>query len=351
MNLVSMTPVAIFTLLNVAMALGLYVTALSGQLSMATAAIAGVGGYVAAVLTVNFGWPFVPAILTGAVAGALVGALLALVTLKMRDFILKLTTLAFGEALSVLAFNWDYIGGANSFTGIGLKTDIWTALSAALIALYVAWRFDGSRLGFACRAVRDDPLAASSMGVSIALVRTVSFALGAALVGMAGAIQAHYVLVISPQDLGFFVSLNFIIFLLFGGLQTLWGPVLGAVVLTVLPEVLRFTNEYRLILYGLIIVVVVLRRPDGLLTRVPTGRGIGLFGHVLVPARTVTETTASQRARVLPVSLRRGGDDVRFASARTPTGLSLMPHLGKAWTLRRRSRVGVEPRAPSKPGE
>jgi branched-chain amino acid transport system permease protein len=306
MNLASMTPVAIFTLLNVAMALGLYVTALSGQLSMATAAIAGVGGYLAAVLTVNFGWAFVPAILSGAIGGALVGAFLALVTLKMRDFILKLTTLAFGEALSVLAFNWDYIGGANSFTGIGLKTNIWTALAAAAVALYVAWRFDGSRLGFACRAVRDDPLAASAMGVSIARTRTVSFALGAALVGMAGAIQAHYVLVISPHDLGFFVSLNFIIFLLFGGLQTLWGPVFGAVLLTVLPEVLRFTNEYRLILYGLIIVVVVLRRPDGLLVRVPTGCGLRLLGYTLVPARTVAETAASQRARVLPASLRRG---------------------------------------------
>ena len=143
MNLASMMPVAILTLLNVAMAPGLYVTALSGPLSMSTAAIAGVGGYLAAVLTVNFGWACLPAIAMGAAAGALVGAFLALITLKMRDFILKLTTLAFGEALSVLAFNWDYIGGANSFTGIGFKTDIWTALAATLIALYVAWRFAG----------------------------------------------------------------------------------------------------------------------------------------------------------------------------------------------------------------
>jgi branched-chain amino acid transport system permease protein len=315
MNLASMAPVAIFTLLNVAMALGLYVTALSGQLSMATAAIAGVGGYAAAILTVKFGWAFLPAIVVAAIAGALVGALLALVTLKMRDFILKLTTLAFGEALSVLAFNWDYIGGANSFTGIGLKTDIWTALAAALVALYVAWRFDGSRLGFASRAVRDDPLAASAMGVSIGLVRTTSFALGAALVGMAGAIQAHYVLVISPHDLGFFVSLNFIIFLLFGGLQTLWGPVLGAVLLTVLPEMLRFTNEYRMILYGLIIVVVVLRRPDGLLTRRPTGRGIRLAGYTLVPAGTVAETAADQRSRPLPFSLRRRAEEAEVRVA------------------------------------
>src|SRR5215468_7916976 len=291
MNLASFTPVAIFTLLNVAMALGLYITALSGQLSMATAAIAGVGGYLAAVLTVKFGWALLPATCLAAIAGAGVGAFLALVTLKMRDFILKLTTLAFGEALSVLAFNWDYIGGANSFTGIGLKTGVLTAAAAAFVSFYVAWRFDGSRLGFACRAVRDDPIAASAMGVSIALTRSVSFALGGALVAQAGAIQAHYVLVVSPHDLGFFVSLNFIIFLLFGGLQTLWGAVFGAVLLTALPEMLRFTNEYRLILYGLIIVVVVLRRPDGLLTRVPTGRAISLFGHVLVPARTVAEPT------------------------------------------------------------
>src|SRR6185295_5809226 len=187
--------------------------------------------------------------------------------------------------LAVLAFNWDYIGGANSFTGIGLKTTIWTAMAATAIALYVAWRFDGSRLGLASRAVRDDPVAASAMGVSIALMRSITFALGSALIGMGGAIQAHYMLVISPHDLGFFVSLNFVIFLLFGGLQTLWGPVLGAVLLTALPEMLRFTNEYRLILYGLIIVLVVLLRPEGLLTRIPTGRAVRLFGITLVRAR------------------------------------------------------------------
>jgi len=300
MNFASFEPVIIFTLLNVVMALGLYITALSGQLSMATAAIAGVGGYGSAVLTVKFGWPFLPSVVLAALAAAIVGAFLALVTLKMRDFILKLTTLAFGEALAVLAFNWDYIGGANSFTGIGLKTTIWTALAATAIALYIAWRFDGSRLGLASRAVRDDPVAASAMGVSIARMRTITFALGGALVGMGGAIQAHYMLVISPHDLGFFVSLNFIIFLLFGGLQTLWGPVLGAVLLTALPEILRFTNEYRLILYGLIIVLVVLLRPDGLLTRTPTGRSIRILGFTLVKARPVAARAAELSAQPLP---------------------------------------------------
>jgi branched-chain amino acid transport system permease protein len=278
-------PIVIFTLLNVAMTLGLYVTALSGQLSLATAAVAGVGGYTSGVLTSKFGVPYVPAIIAAMAMGAVLGAALAVLTAKMRDFILKLTTLAAGEALSVLAFNWDYIGGANSLTGLELKIGLFSCAVIALIALYVAWRFDGSRLGFASRAVRDDPMAAASMGVSVIHVRTVTFALGSALIAMAGAAQAHYLLVVSPSQLGFFVSLNYVIFLLFGGLQTLAGPVLGAVVLTALPEALRFASQYRLILYGLIIILVMLWRPDGALLRVPTGAERRLFGKTLRQAR------------------------------------------------------------------
>jgi branched-chain amino acid transport system permease protein len=278
-------PIIIFSLLNVTLALGLYVTALSGQLSMATAAIAGVGGYLSGVLTVNFGVPFIPAVIAAASAGCLVGGLLAALTARMRDFILKLTTLAFGEALSVLAFNWDYIGGANSFTGLTLHTTILVASLTALVAFYVAWRFDGSRLGFAARAVRDDPLAAAAMGIPVATIRIITFALGGLIVGMGGAVQAHYVLVIGPSDLGFFVSLNYIIFLLFGGMQTIWGPILGAVLLTVLPEALRFADEFRLVIYGFIIVAVVLWRPDGLLWRKPTGPRKQGQGSALDPQR------------------------------------------------------------------
>ena len=278
-------PIIISTLINVAVTLGLYVTALSGQLSLATAAIAGVGGYTAGVLTTNYGVPFIPAVAAGAAMGAALGAVLAALTLRMRDFILKLTTLAAGEALSVLAFNWDFIGGANSFTGIAPRTGLGTCLVVAGLALYMAWRFDGSRLGLASRAVRDDPLAAASMGISVAQVRIVTFALGSAIIGMAGAVQAHYLLVVTPSQLGFFVSLNTIIFLLFGGMQTLAGPILGAVVLTALPEALRFANEFRLIIYGVIIVLVMLWRPDGLLRRRPTGTRRHLLGLTLRPAR------------------------------------------------------------------
>ncbi|HEY8612019.1 MAG TPA: hypothetical protein VIL69_12090, partial [Roseomonas sp.] len=101
-------PILVSTLLNVAMTLGLYVTALSGQLSLATAAIAGVGGYTAGVLTARYGVPFIPAVMAATAMGAALGAFLAALTARMRDFVLKLTTLAAGEALSVLAFNWEF---------------------------------------------------------------------------------------------------------------------------------------------------------------------------------------------------------------------------------------------------
>lgn len=264
-------PVIIFSLINVVLVLGLYITAMSGQISMATAAIAGIGGYAAGVLSVNFGWPFLAGILVATVLAAAVGAALAALTIRMALFVLKLTTLAFGEALLVIAFNTDYLGGANSFTGIPLYTGLGTVLIAVVLSGYLAWRFDGSRLGFAARAVRDDPVAASCMGISVLQIRVITFALGSAVVGAGGAIQAHYMLIMNPQELGFFVSLTYVIFLLVGGMYTPWGPVLGAVLLTAAPEMLRFAKEYRLIVYGAVIVLTIMIRPEGLITRVPTG--------------------------------------------------------------------------------
>ncbi len=108
--------------------------------------------------------------------------------------------------------------------------------------------------------------------------------LGAALIGGGGAIQAHYILIMNPNELGFFISLTYIIFLLFGGMHVLWGPILAAIILTGLPEVTRFTAEYRLILYGLVIVVVVLFRPQGLITRRPTGVERRFLGWKFKPA-------------------------------------------------------------------
>lgn len=284
-------PIIVVCLLNLILVSGLYVNALSGILQLCTAAIAGIGGYASAVLTVNFGWSFAASIAIATAAGAFVGAALAVVTARMALFVLKLTTLAFGEAVVILVYNADYLGGANSFTGIQLKTNLLTAGAGAAMAILVAWLIDRSSLGYSARAVRDDPIAAEAVGISVRRIRVLTFTVGAAIIGMGGALQAHYVLVVSPHELGFFASLTFLIFLIIGGTQTLRGPLLATVLLTAIPEMIRFAGEYRLILYGLIVVAVVLLRPEGMITRKrprarpqPEGRPVGT-SPALAPER------------------------------------------------------------------
>ena len=266
---IAIEPIIIFTLLNIALTLGLYISNLSGQLSLGTAAVSGIGGYLSAVLTTRLGLPFPVAVIAAMFAGAIVCSVLAMMTCRMEMFVLKLVTLAFGEAVVVLAFNIDYLGGANSFTGITLHTNIGNAMALMVAALAIALSMDFSPIGYVARATRDDALAAAAMGVSIRGIRTLTFMASGGIVGIAGALQAHYLLVMNPHDLSFFISLSIVIFLLFGGVQSVWGAVVGAALLTVLPEALRFTNEFRHILFGALIVAIVMLRPNGLITRRP----------------------------------------------------------------------------------
>jgi branched-chain amino acid transport system permease protein len=272
------TSILISAGLNALIATGLYFSNSAGALSVAHAAIAGLAGYLSAVLTTNFGAPFGVAILAGVALGAVTGALLAAATLRMNPLVAGLATLAFGETMVVVIFNIDYLGGANSFSGIPFLTSFWMVALALVLVLLVAWRFDRSRLGYAAQACRHSSSAAAAMGINVPLVRIQVFALGAGVAALGGALRAHYVLVVSPSDLAFWVSVNYVIFWVFGGSYAFWGPATGAIILTVLPEFLRFSSHDRLILYGLALVVLIILRPEGLITRV--GLGASRWGRL-----------------------------------------------------------------------
>ncbi len=220
--------------LNAIIAMGLYFSNSAGALSACHAALAGMGAYLAAVLTTNFDWPFPVALLAGAVMGFAIGMLLALMTLRMNELVAGLTTLAFGETMVTIAFNLDYIGGANGFIGIPLQTTLDNVYLVLALVVFAAWRFDRSRLGYAARACRDN---------------------------------AH-----AADDMGFFFSINYLIFWVFGGSYTFWGPIFGAMFLTILPELLRFSLYDRFIIYGVILTAIVIVRLQGVITRVPLGR-------------------------------------------------------------------------------
>jgi branched-chain amino acid transport system permease protein len=263
--------------INAIITMGLYFSNSAGALSAAHAAIAGMGAYTGAVLTTNFDWPFPVAILAGALVGFAIGVLLSLVTLRMNELVAGLTTLAFGETMVIIAFNVDYIGGANGFIGIPLETTVNVVYLLLALVVFIAWRLDRSRLGYAARACRDNVHAAEVMGINTAWVKTVVFALGGSIAGVGGVLRAHYVLVQSPDDMGFFFSVNYLIFWIFGGSYTLWGPVFGALFLTILPECLRFSLYDRFIIYGVILTTIVIVRLQGVITRVPLGRRPALF--------------------------------------------------------------------------
>ena len=258
--------------LNTIITMGLYFSNSAGALSACHAALAGMGAYVAAVLTTNFDWPFPVALLAGMVVGFAVGMLLALVTLRMNELVAGLTTLAFGETMVIVAFNLDYIGGANGFIGIPLQTTFDAVYPVLALVVFAAWRFDRSRLGYAARACRDNVRAAAAMGINVPWVKTLVFALGSGIAGLGGGLRAHYVLVQNPDDMGFFFSINYLIFWVFGGSYTFWGPVFGAMFLTILPELLRFSLYDRFIIYGVILTAIVIVRLQGVITRVPLGR-------------------------------------------------------------------------------
>ncbi len=258
--------------LNAIIAMGLYFSNSAGALSACHAALAGMGAYLAAVLTTNFDWPFPVALLAGAVMGFAIGMLLVLMTLRMNELVAGLTTLAFGETMVTIAFNLDYIGGANGFIGIPLQTTFDNVYLVLALVVFAAWRFDRSRLGYAARACRDNAHAAAAMGINVPWVKTLVFALGSGIAGLGGGLRAHYVLVQNPDDMGFFFSINYLIFWVFGGSYTFLGPIFGAMFLTILPELLRFSLYDRFIIYGVILTAIVIVRLQGVITRVPLGR-------------------------------------------------------------------------------
>lgn len=264
-------PILIFACVNAMLALGFYITLSSGVLSVGHAAIAGMSAYASAVLTTNFDWPFVAAVLVGVAIAGVVGLLLGVLTVRMNLLVTSLVTLGFGETMSQVAYSVPYLGGANSFSGIPLRTTLPVAALCLALAVYVVWRFDASRLGIAARAIRDNAVAAAAAGADVVWVRSLTFGIGGALSGLAGAISAHYTLVVSPADLGFWMSFYIQVYVIFGSSYTLGGPILGAFVLTPAVELLRFAGPLRFAVYGLVILLVLIVRPQGLLTRRPLG--------------------------------------------------------------------------------
>jgi branched-chain amino acid transport system permease protein len=186
-------------------------------------------------------------------------------TLRLSGVYLAIATIGLGEVLRAIYLNVDALGGALGLSGIPEQAPAWLIHALLLAALAVLWRIGRSGVGRAMEAMRQDATAAQAMGVNVRRYRLAALVASAVLAGLAGALSAHATDFIGPNDYGFEPAVTILSFALLGGIGSPLGPVLGAWVLTLLPEVLRGLADLRLVLNGVVIVLAVLFLPRGLL--------------------------------------------------------------------------------------
>lgn len=250
---------------NALLALSIYLTLSCGMLAMANAAFMGIGAYTSALLTMNAGVPFPVALAGGMVAPAAVAWVIGKPTLRLAGVYLAMATLAFGEVLRIAILNTeDWTGGALGLNAIPQLTEWWHVLAAVVIVLFVLGRLRRSKVGRAFEAIKEDETAAGLMGIDVDGHKMLAFLLGAAIAGLAGALNAHLTFFIGPNEFGFDRGVEILTMTILGGIQGLLGPTLGALIVTLLPELLRALQDYRLMANGLILVLIVLFLPRGL---------------------------------------------------------------------------------------
>lgn len=285
--------IVMFFLINAIMGLSIYITLSSGQMSLGAAGFMSVGAYVAALMTLKLGLPIALAVVVGGLCSAFVAMLIGLPTTRLEGLYLAISTLGFGEVVRVIFLNLDITNGAlglsgipsmaqsltvflyqvglDSLGGLGAQTlgNVGVILLLAGILAFITLfcvRLHNSRVGRAFAAIKADTHAAELMGINTVYYKMLAFVIGAFIAGVGGALYAHITYFINPTDFNYHRVVDILLYVVFGGSNVVWGSLLGSFILTLLPEVLRFMADYRDMIYGALLVVLMVVRPDGILT-------------------------------------------------------------------------------------
>lgn len=247
----------------------------TGQFSLGHAGFMAVGGYTAAKFTLVC-FPHVPeplqpvlfaaALLLGGLFAAIVGLGVGIPSLRLRGDYLAIVTLGFGEIIRVLVQNMEFVGAASGLKGIPKETTLGWTFGLACLTIYVVAVLVNSTYGRGFIAVSDDEVAASSMGINPVRYKVTAFVVGAFFAGIAGGLYAHHKQFLSPTGFDFFKSVDIVVMVILGGMGRTAGVVIAAILLTLLPEMLRPVAEYRMIIYALLIIGLMIARPQGLFT-------------------------------------------------------------------------------------
>ena len=264
-----------FTCINILLSLSIGVlSGYAGQVSLGHAAFMAIGAYASAMLTGRFQISFWLAMPAAALISGAVGLLLGIIALRLKEDFLAITTMGLNFIVIGVLLYAPYFGKALGIGDISvpllfgqeMSRSAYTVLCLILVAgtIVAVWWLQRSWIGLAWRGIREAQDVAQVMGVNIAKFKIFAFVFSTAIAGIAGSLYAHFLLFITPYDFGFPLSIQILTLAVLGGLGTIRGPVLGAIVLTILPEYLRFIQDYRMLTYGLLLVLVMMYQPQGL---------------------------------------------------------------------------------------
>jgi branched-chain amino acid transport system permease protein len=261
--------------INVVFAYGAFLPMSAGQLNLGVAGFAAIGGYVSAYLSNNFTMPAPIAIALGGLAAALVALAVAVPVLRTRGIYLALATFALGEIVRASILNMQVVGGAAGYP-VAAFIRFPTIATFAIGVVIVVWLLFATRFGIAITAVHDDERVADLMGLNVRAFQVAAFTLGSGLAGIGGGLYAHHFNYVEAQYFGISLSISIVLYVLFGGTQSVLGPLLGAAVFTLLPELLRGSAQWRYVLFAAIVIVVMVMRPQGLVTGTQIRRLLGI---------------------------------------------------------------------------
>src|SRR2546422_140062 len=253
--------------INMIMGLSMFLPMTVGQLSFGQAGFMSVGAHIAVVVTLYAGVSFPIALLVAGLGSVLVGFLVGVPVLRLRGLLLALVTFAFAQVVEVFFLNFKPTGAAEGIRGIFPYTNLWYVYGfLGLLVLFLA-RLRRSRMGRAFDAVKLDETAAEAMGIDVTRAKLTAFAAGAFVAGVGGGLYAHHAVFIQYDNFDFKRSVDIAMYMVLGGMDVLYGPLLGAFVITYLSTALQFLSNWRWEVWGSIVILVMIFRPQGILGR------------------------------------------------------------------------------------
>ena len=258
---------AAFTGITLVGVLGVYlITGLTGLFSLGQAAFMAIGGYVAAVLVKNLNVPVPLAVVAAIATGTLAGLLVGYPTVRLRRDYISLVTLGFGEAIvAVLNNSANITGGAMGISGIPQLTTLPVLGVSVVVCLAIVILYKNSKYGRQCLALLSDELAAKSMGIDVCRVKLVTFLLASAITSYSGVLFGFYTTYLEPAAFNWVISAEWTIIVFVGGVNSLTGAVLATILLSGLPELLRFAAEWRIAIYCVIVLLIINYRTSGIM--------------------------------------------------------------------------------------